>query len=222
MSKARINEIAYINFVKAIAMIMVVYCHSCFQVHRVDMPLIISSTLCFAGVPLFFMANGALLLSNPRFDLIKFLKKVLNIFVVCIIWTILIGIVQNAEYHNDFVITPQSVFNYIFKGEGNITNSGHIWFMRSLFSIYVIFPALKKAFDEYYKYFCVLIFFIFITVFFVTTFNTVSGVFLKDTIKLDFSKWTPFSNSSDYCLFYFCIGGVLHKKYYLNKEKHLL
>ena len=66
------ERIQYLDIIKVIAIFLVVFCHFVLLAETVPANLFMVS--CWAGVPLFFMVNGALLFTRPL-NLKKHIRK---------------------------------------------------------------------------------------------------------------------------------------------------
>lgn len=172
-------------------------------------------------VPLFMMVNGALLLNRPM-KLKKHYKSLLNISLQYIFWRgvsmLLIGLYTGVDFASWNLTKFVNVFLLLQDFDG--VKLHHLWFVPMLICIYVWFPIIKAAYDqcEHSEYGVKLLlpFMGMLLVF----------CFLLDDLML-FQPAIPFFNaahlgglrmfqplsSSLYCsmLFYFLLGGLLHK-----------
>lgn len=210
------NRIPYLQWLKTIAIIMVLVCHCCQMVPRVDALLALTSIIGLAGVPLFFMVNGALLLNKPL-DIRKHVKKAIRFFMLCNIWAVIEGVINYFEYRPSIDFSITWVFRY-FAGDTDIPNTGHFWYLRALVSVYIIFPALKELFDRHYKYFCLLMLLLFVVSFTIHSTNTIIQMAGGDVV-CDLSNWSPFTDKGASSICFFGLGGIFHKELYQSKKK---
>ena len=95
------------------------------------------------GVPLFFMANGAILL-NKNLDIKKHLKKTVKITILTGIWGILTLLIL-MPIKGEYMSISEIVKSLITMKMGWIN---HLWFLPALVCIYIIFPIIKSAYDS--------------------------------------------------------------------------
>lgn len=168
-------------------------------------------TILSTCVPLFFFANGYLLL-NKKFDLKKHIFKSLKLIALTFIWG-LIGIITIMPLEGEhFTIREifSNLWNWLPIGWIN-----HVWYMGALICIYVFFPLIKNVYDTNRK-----IFIYFTTVVTILTLgntmlcNIVSvfaNIFLhkNDITSINFfNMFNPFRELYGYAFAYFCIGGL--------------
>lgn len=99
-------------------------------------------------VPLFFFANGFLLFNRP-FDLKKHMLRCLRTFVLTMVWaclTLLLLMPIEGEW-----LSPREFLSAIWLWKPGWLN--HLWFMRALIGVYLLFPLMKTAFDHNRKVF---------------------------------------------------------------------
>ncbi len=120
------------DLLKALAMFMVVFYHFLmldfsFEPGQLYVPNFnkIIQLICAAGVPLFFMVNGALTINN-KITLNKVVVKVSRIFLIAIFWTLVLrcGVIGYLIGNGQ----PQSVFGFI----------NYYWFLISLAYVYIL------------------------------------------------------------------------------------
>ncbi|MBW4449769.1 MAG: acyltransferase [Spirirestis rafaelensis WJT71-NPBG6] len=172
------------------------------------------------AVPLFLMVNGALLLNKP-YKLRSHLKKILYLYILVSVWSFISLIIfipiERASYSlKDFFMA------WFFLKQG-INN--HLWFLKALISVYLLFPFIKEFYDiperKLLKLFCFIVFvFSFGNLFLNSLFNSVKFVFgfnyLNDNAFDFFPMVNPFGNYY-YAFFYFIAGGILSERVKNNK-----
>lgn len=210
------QRVIYLQYLKVIAIVLVLLAHCCHMVPRVNVSLVLISTIAFTGVPIFFAVNGALLL-NKEFNIQKHIHKIFKFFIICNIWAIIVGVINYIEYKPNIVFSLKWIILY-FLGYTNIPNTGHLWFLRVLVGLYILFPAIKLVFDYYYKYLLIFIIIIFLGHFCRNSLNAILSLFKVDlNIYSEFYAILPDKISS--AVFFFCLGGVIHKTYFNNGNK---
>ena len=132
----------WIDICKIIAMFLVIILHTVcngIKENQKDFSLLIYYFGTFA-IPLFFMVNGYLQLNKVK-DYKYVLKKILNIFMVCIIWNIPIVIFKLVIEGESSNIISNVFLNYIQKGF-----FWQFWFLGALILIYIFFSFIKSLF----------------------------------------------------------------------------
>ncbi len=186
----------------------------------VDYLLYFFRTILSTCVPLFFFANGYLLL-NKSFDLKKHIKKILHLLVLVLVWSFLLMmlylLIAGESLSLNTVIVP--ILNMDVRWGMNL-----FWYIGALICIYILFPLLKLAFDKDKKLFY---FFTIICAFLTFGYKFINEIVLllspftnmfENGIELPVvTMFNPFRGSYGYAFVYFCIGGIIGE----NKEKVL-
>lgn len=173
-------------------------------------------------VPLFFLVNGYLYL-NSRYDIKKHVRKTLKILILTLFWSfasvLIVGHMLGHKYN---------LINFIMAGyflEYKVAD--HLWFLQTLFCIYLFFPVIKPTYDEENK----TSFYLFLGTLFLLTFVGVFFDNLSDVFQIAVGVnklpeghyflrgYNPFLGFKAYNLVYFLIGGLL-KKYIDEKETY--
>ena len=128
------NRIVWLDYSKAIAIILVVLFHSGLITAKITSPLL---AIC---IPLFFTTNGALvLLKNRRID--YFVTKVFKIIFLYLFWgtvSTITTMLNKGEIVNHSEVVS-SVIN-LRMGYAHI-----YWFLCTLIALYCIYPAIQYA-----------------------------------------------------------------------------
>lgn len=165
------NRVIYFDILRILACILVVLVHvsgEIFNTADMDAPIwqLANFYNCIGimGVPIFFMLSGALLL-NPskkisanRFFFRSALPLMGYYFVTITLYDLVHFFID--EPVKDFAHFKENVLLNIACGSG--IGVGHLWFILILFSIYLITPIVKPAFEkeENCRYFLILFFLI--------------------------------------------------------------
>lgn len=166
------------------------------------------------AVPLFFMINGALLFNKP-YNHSKHLRKTIKIIILGFLWSFISFIAISALKHESLTLVE------LMKGTWDLTlgKTEHLWFLKALVLVYLLFPVLKIVFDSPDQsgilFYTMGLFFIFS--FGDLALNQVLDVcrFLFNTNLLQgkqfnfFPNINPFGNYF-YAAFYFVLGGYLN------------
>lgn len=215
----------YIDFIKAIAIIMVCSYHfqmlnNLSDIKQLNLEGYISRFFFNANascVSLFFMASGAMLL-NKQFDISKHKKRICRIIYQFFIWyiittviTLLFGKLNMSDYNTvDYI-------NHVFINELSGIPFGHYWFIFALVGTYILLPFFSNVYaeDDNKINVSMIIFigFLFFLYFFMDGIGTIFKVFNID-IKIDnIASFQPFKNMNAIMILFFILGGYLHKEY---------
>lgn len=215
------NRLTYIDYLETIAMFCVVCCHYYAVMGKgVSANMYMLFVKCF-GVPIFLLANGALMLQR-KFSLRKHLKKIGMLVVTTAAWKAVYLLIQYIRLPAGGCIWKISdLWNY-FCG-GNLSNpyvpAEHFWYMYALIGIYLVFPLFAAIYKEkktYYFYLILLLFFIPI----ITEADAFITNMTNKSISFSVIRGTyfPFSQAGYYLLF-FLLGPLLHQYFYKSDKK---
>lgn len=218
------KTIYYFNLIKALSIFLVIYVHYPWISQSRGSNLTMLMTI--IAVPLFFMVNGALLISK-EFNIKKHINKLTKLIFATIAWKILITIVWSLIGQvniQDYTITEILLSLFTNYRLGNVPTE-HLWFMYSLFKIYIIFPFIKIFLDngDNKKYLKSILIFLFIFSFgieFINTFikiiNTKFELTFLNNVNFEMfnNAYNPTTDTN--LLFYFLFGYYL---YYKHPEK---
>lgn len=212
-------RIAWIDLLETIAIVSVVFYHC--TAHIGNLPYTGGSlsfflhyafrSLAAVCVPLFFFANGYLLLSRP-FDLKRHLWKTLRFVLIALFWygatLAFLLLLHHDQLSTDGFSATLSSLKY------GVT---HLWYLGALVCLYVFFPLLKVAYDHhraafiYFIVICALITFgntlLNHLLTFISTFLTHQGIIYHETNF--FNIFNPFRGIYGYTFVYFGLGGLV-------------
>ena len=215
------SRLTYIDYLEAIAMFCVVCCHYYAVIGEgVSANMYMLFVKCF-GVPIFFLANGALMFQR-KFSLRKHLKKTGMLIVTTAAWKAIYLLLQYIRLPAGSSIWKKSdLWNY-FCG-GNLSDpyvpAEHFWYMYALIGVYLVFPLFAAIYKEkktYYFYLILLLFFIPVI--------TEADAFIANMTNKNISfsvirdTYIPFAQGRDYLLF-FLLGPSIHKYFYQTDNK---
>lgn len=219
----------YLDLIKSMAIIFVCAYHFSWDLECTYIPGELTPTVMIhrflmgiqsTCIPLFFMANGALLL-NKELDIKNHLKKMGIILFQFWIWRAITFLCLGSYYNiplRDLGILK--LFNAIFCfGQIDGIFVAHFWFIQVLLGVYIIFPLLHAGFqvhfhDKNQKNLSAVLFLLFLLCFVVGDIVKFIGNF-SPANRIDFSginKLNPFQGLMGQMVFYFLLGGILHKK----------
>lgn len=219
----------HIDFLKAIAITMVCSYH--FQILHDQSNISLLNTAGYVRrfvfntnvscVSLFFMTSGAVLLNKP-FDMAKHAKRLYRIifqfiawYLITTIFMILFGVVNITDYNiTDFI-------NHLFLSELPGIPYGHYWFIFTLIGIYLLLPFFYNSFadnGDKYKAIKILMLFLFICIFLSNEINTLIKVINVNVSTDNITKFIPFTNLNAIMIFFFILGGYIHKQYHKLKN----
>ena len=220
-------RIAWIDLLETIAIFSVVLCHC--TAHIANMPLSEANvgfylhyalrSITAVCVPLFFFANGYLLLTRP-FDLKRHFRKIIKFIFIAVFWYAL-TLAFLVFLHRD-QLAVNGFSNTIASLKYGVT---HLWYLGALVCLYIFFPLLKVAYDHhrqafiYFTLVCAIITFgntlLNNLMTFYSSFINHQGIIYTDTNFLNI--FNPFRGMYGYTFVYFCLGGVV--AYYFDKIK---
>ena len=215
------SRLTYIDYLEAIAMFCVVCCHYYAVIGEgVSANMYMLFVKCF-GVPIFFLANGALMFQR-KFSLRKHLKKTGMLIVTTAAWKAIYLLLQYIRLPAGSSIWKKSdLWNY-FCG-GNLSDpyvpAEHFWYMYALIGVYLVFPLFAAIYKEkktYYFYLILLLFFIPVI--------TEADAFIANMTNKNISfsvirdTYIPFAQGRDYLLF-FLLGPFIYKYFYQTDNK---
>ena len=137
MAKSRI---AYLDKIKGISILLVVFCHS---VMLSAGGVLGNIVMCVAwgAVPCFFMVTGALLNNAQKFDWKKYFARFFKAYAVLAVWKIIYLLVTCTYAKVD--ISLSKLFEYVFLfGNLDGVKTGDMWFMTA----YLLVLLLRGAF----------------------------------------------------------------------------
>ena len=226
---AESKRFTHIDLLETIAIFFVIVYHSTLYSFNflVDNSLLsylryFFRTILSTCVPLFFFANGYLLLGKP-FNLRKHISKTVKLVLLTVTWAI-ITLFALQEIRQEY-FTFREFIAALWSWKQNWIN--HFWFMGALVCVYVFFPLIKSVFDSNKKLF---IYFVIICAIF-TLGNTLlnqaatvcASVFFHKSIALSgnnfFSMFNPFRGIYGFPFVYFCAGGLMYS--YQDKLLHI-
>lgn len=212
MKKGRIQ---YLDLIKTISIILVVFCHYPTLNNESVLGNIIMC-LAWAAVPLFFMASGAVMLNTDSWNWKKFFFRLVKIYSLLCIWKLIYLLVSQSM--GDIHYSKVELFKYLFLFahiEG--VTDGVLWFMYAYLEVMLISPIIWCLFnrgkDEKMALFVVAI----LTFISGIGINSVNFIFqlISRVLKcnvLDFNNVAtilPFAGYSN-MIFYFILGAVGH------------
>ena len=216
----------YFDLIKTIAIFLVCLYHS----HTLNLDYLMSPTtriymnnfiISFAsmGVPLFFLVNGALMLSS-KLTLKKHIKKITKIIIISVVWIFITLILTAIIYDTRYISLGELVNELWFWPPGTLN---HFWYIFSLVHIYIYYPIIKVAFENKIN-----IYYFVITIFILTFGNNFINIlrhileYLFNTKILeiiDFNYFFRVNFTYDTYFFvgvYFIVGGIIFGE--LKKE----
>ena len=216
----------YIDFIESIAIFMVIFCHGVVAGESVAANIALQLTTTIA-VPLFFLANGALLFNSPTYSLEKHLKKTGVIALTIVTWRLLYLILGLIFHRLGFSVFSFTQIAQYLLGK-NIDSpfhvySEHLWFLYELLAIYIMFPLLKCAWDKDQRVIKLLSVWCFVfvylysdTVWFLEKYSYKDIVSVLQLVK---GILFPFGRGASYLLF-FLLGGLIHNRYLNGKTTY--
>jgi len=181
-------------------------------------------TILSCCVPLFFFANGFLLL-NRQFNLKKHILKIIRFVILTGVWGIL-DLFFLMFIRKEFLSVKDFLIGVWTWKQGWIN---HLWYMQALVVIYFLFPLIKIVYDNRRDIFAFFTVSAAIFTFGNVAINILASIAAhlvlgKSTVySLNwFNGFNPFRGIHGYSIVYFCIGGIAYdiidKIKFLKKE----
>lgn len=141
--KERIN---YLDRIKGISIIMVVFCHTSLLPKESVLGNILMC-LTWGAVPCFFLVSGGLMNCSRRFSWKKYLIRLFKIYAALVVWKVIYLLAYGAV--NDVSFSKESLFKYLFLF-GNIenVNTGVMWFMTAYLLLLLLYPVTWFLFNS--------------------------------------------------------------------------
>ena len=141
------NNIFYIDFIRAVAIFMVVLVHSSapavYGYNQLPLETWVTANIynsaARVGVPLFFMISGALLLSKDEPIILFLTKRFYKLFVPLVFWAIFF------VFYKDFVLGKSNVTFRSFSSLLLAPSYYHLWFLYAIIGNYLYIPVLRKV-----------------------------------------------------------------------------
>ncbi|MDR1422768.1 MAG: acyltransferase [Coriobacteriales bacterium] len=223
------QQYSFLNILKTMAIVMVVTYHCARLVSAPfdftnDMALVDSLARLFFNVnsicmPVFFLVNGALLLTR-ELDLKKHFRRMVHLLILFVIWHVITLICELSFWHLDVSVwNYQAIIGFLFGANLENLYNTHFWFIPVLLAIYAIFPLIKKEFDDwqtkprknYYLYFFVI--FLIAVQQVPSLINTLSLLIpALNELNVPLGNYSPFATQVGKMLLYFILGGMLFSK----------
>lgn len=189
-----------IDFIKIIAMILVIGIHSGtkWMVGDIDINRYYRLTLCGTAIPLFFTVSGYLLLGRKNIDWHYSAKKIWSIirfvFVVCWIY-----------WAGRYLFTGEPQWDKLYKDPlGAFLMGGtfwHFWYFGAMNILYFIYPLINNIYNEKPKLFNRIFIIIILTCTVIYIFNIITPGTFEKRIPHSLCVWK--------WLMYFCLGGII-------------
>jgi surface polysaccharide O-acyltransferase-like enzyme len=159
MSGSGGEKIEYIDVLRVISMISVVFLHTAAGSLRANIGSAVwhlsnvFTAVMGTSVPVFFMISGALVLHSPKTLSIKYMweKRFVKIFVPFVVWSLVaVAYFEVINLINHGSVRWDVVLNKLKNAPGQPTTV-HLWFMYALIPLYMLSPLLKKMLDALTK-----------------------------------------------------------------------
>lgn len=149
-TEMRKDREVFLDFIKTVAIYLVCFyhCHNYNGNFLADpcagtyITFFVKGIAC-AGVPLFFMVNGALMLRRD-FELKSHVRKIVSLVVLTFVWAVItllvIGLIKGDHY------TLSEFANAVWTWKNGVIN--HLWYLQALVCIYLLFPLIKAVYDQ--------------------------------------------------------------------------
>lgn len=208
------KRIEYIDALKAVCILLVVFCH---YVVLPDETIIgnFIMTLAWAAVPCFMMVSGALMHQTSRFSWEKYFTKLVRLYIVLCAWRLIYLLVCFAV--SDIAYGIHDIIQYLFLLKDlDGVNTGVMWYMIAYLIVLCLYPITYHLFKNNGRKILVFIMGIsFVQGILIPSINwalqTISN--LLGIAEFSFNgilRILPFSNYSN-MIFYYILGAFLYE-----------
>ncbi len=178
------------------------------------------------GVPLFFMVNGALLF-NRDIDIKRHVRTMIIMLAQYYAWRLITVLVLTYSKTGGFKLLEEyNLLKIVFLfNQMPEMDLSHLWFIPTLLCIYLIIPCYNRVFckisENENKY---LILFSLVALYILCfACKDITIIFRKYNIDLTpLSQLNPFQGLCGSMLFYFLLGGLLHRENVCEKTSKVL
>ncbi len=228
------NHFYYLDIIKIIAIICVCSYHFSMAgdvnfSENLNMSVLITRFIFginSIGVPLFFMVNGALLL-NREINIKRHIRTMIIMLTQYYAWRLITIFVLAYSNTGGFkILEEHNLLKAVFLfGQIPGIDFGHLWFIPTLLCIYLIIPCYNRVFckinENENKY---LISFSLVALYILCfACKDITIIFRKYHIDLTpLSQLNPFQGLCGSMLFYFLLGGLLHRESISEKISKVL
>jgi surface polysaccharide O-acyltransferase-like enzyme len=149
------ERVQYLDVLRVLSMLAVVAMHTLYGTLRFNYGSAVwhlanvLNSLATASVPLFFMISGALLLSSPKTDSIRFTlrTRLPRVLVPFLVWSLIavayyLLISWKVNGVPDWHAAAEALRNLPVR-----PTAAHLWFMYALIPLYILSPLIKKVTD---------------------------------------------------------------------------
>ena len=163
-------------------------------------------------VPLFFFANGYLLL-NQKFELRKHIFKIIKIIILSFAWGLFCTFLSMSIHGT--ALSLKEIIECLWTWNRGWVN--HFWYMGALVCIYIFFPLLKITYDSCRKAFVCFTGIVMLLTFGNVLLNHLATIVLSYFRTFDivlnenwFVQFNPFRGIYGWTFVYFCVGGLCY------------
>ena len=149
MSSSTIHKrLDHLDLLKFLSIFSVIFFHCLtvsinFQSHKLSAYLTYFSISCLSvSIPTFFLINGRLLFNKP-FLLKKHFKKIMHLIIIVIIWDFFNVFIKGTFLYHETAF--KDLLHHMWAFDAGWSNQ--LWFLMSLFILYLFFPIFKVAYD---------------------------------------------------------------------------
>ena len=209
----KVKRIEYLDFIKAISIMLVVFCH---KVALSDESILgnIMMAVAWAAVPNFFFVTGGVMHQAKALDWKKHIHKILHAYMILCIWKVIylvfFSLVRDISY------SRVELVQYIFlSGEIKSVETNMMWFMYAYIAVLIFFPVsyyLFKGGKEGKRIlgFVLVILFVYSFLesavnFFLANLSALTG---RNLLEISISRFVPFGGYSN-MVFFFISGAFL-------------
>ena len=133
------NRLVFLDDLKGLCILLVVFCHYVLLPADSIAGNIIMS-ICWVAVPCFIMTTGFLLHKKETFDWKKYFVRLITTYIVFIIWRFIYMCVESNIYAETHTIR-EYIMATLLAADINGIDFGALWYMKAYLVIYLIYPV---------------------------------------------------------------------------------
>lgn len=217
------KRIIYLDILKTIAIFFVCSYHfswvgNCaFDVENMNITTYFNRF--FIGIwstcmPLFFMVNGALMLNKSELNYKKHFYKIISLAIAFFVWRGITIVILGSNVDVLKSSGIRNVVDAIIFGRGLPgVDTAHFWFIPVLISVYIVSPFIYEIYSERKEWINIFMIIALVGCF---LFNDIGNVLrtipaFRESNFGYFNEFVPFKGMNFGMLFYFVLGGWLHR-----------
>lgn len=141
------ERIGYLDTLKGIGIIMVVFCHYCIGIKDTSILQNVIMTLCWSAVPCFMMVSGGLMLNSKTFSYKKWRTRLFRFIAVLFVWRIIYFLLGEIVLRSHFGISELLSYLFLFQDFPGL-DTDFMWYMMAFIAIQTLYPVFYMIFND--------------------------------------------------------------------------